>query len=362
MSLKSLISNTYNRLRDTNSVLNDGSHRSESPLTPDLPPSATQKRNAAPACGRSPVDFDLAEALRLRALGWSYRRIARQMNNVSRETVRTRILHYEAQFRVATPEPIPAPGPSTEPPIVPVQEPKPAPMSVPVVAPPPEPKAAPVSKIEPVSVAPVAPPEPDSNYDALVEYWAMRGLKNYKPDTRWFFLVHGQQNLQYATGLEQLAVSIDRWYEAYHDLEVFRDAERIWVVIDRRDDNREFVRSLVNDIWIRERCVISVGYVSFERWIQTVMRDRMHRMWDVSPRKWESYDSSQFEAAQHFVSLPQPNHVQRIEELLVPPPEPEKIIPDGGGYSTYGAPYAGCPPQATFDVPQSGDEGCGFAF
>ncbi len=350
MSLRSLMSSIYNRLRGKNSVLSDDSRRSYSPLTPDLPPAVTRKRNAGSAGGRSLVDFDLGEARRLRALGWSYRRIARQMNNVSRETVRTRILDYEAQFRVATPEPIPAPGPSSEPPIGPVQEPKPAPMSVPV------------SKVEPVSVAPVAPPEPDSNYDALVQYWAMRGLKNYKPDTRWFFLVHGQQNLQYATGLEQLAVSIDTWYEAYHDLEVFRDAERIWVVVDRRDDNREFVRSLVNDIWIRERCVISVGYVSFERWIQTVMCDRMHRMWDVSPRKWESYDSSQFEAAQHFVSLPQPNHVQRIEELLVPPPEPEKIIPDGGGYGTYGAPYPGCPPQADNVPPQTGDRGCGFAF
>ncbi|WP_181522861.1 hypothetical protein, partial [Pseudomonas aeruginosa] len=140
---------------------------------------------------------------------------------------------------------------------------------------------------------------------------------DFEPDTKYFFLVNGQQNLVYATGLEQLAASIDRWHEEYRDLEAFRDAERIWVVIDRRDDNGEFVRSLVNDIWIRERCVISVGYVSFERWVQTVMRDRMHRMWDVSPRKWESYDSSQFEAAQHFVSLPQPNHVQRIEELLV---------------------------------------------
>jgi hypothetical protein len=226
----------------------------------------------------------------------------------------------------------------------------------------PEPEPTPVAEVEPASVAPATPPEPVSNYDQLVDYWAIRGRKDFKPDTRRFFLLNGQQNLAFATGLEQLAVTFDRWHEAYRDLEAFRDVERIWILLDRRDDNRAFLMSVVNDIWIRERCVISVGWKSFERWIQTVMRDRMHRMWDVSPRKWKSYDSSQFEAAQHFVSLPQPNHVQRIEELLVPPPEPEKIIPDGGGYSTYGAPYPGCPPQADNVPPQRGDRSCGFAF
>src|ERR1700676_5144756 len=147
MSLKSLIYNIYNRLCDTTSVLNDGLHGSQLPLTPDLRPSVTRKRKAAPAGGRSPVDFDLVEAMRLRALGWSYRRIARRMNNVSRETVRARILDYEAQFRVATPDPV------QQRPIVTVQQSAPvckAPVALPVA-----PQPAPVPAV-PV-VAPSTP-------------------------------------------------------------------------------------------------------------------------------------------------------------------------------------------------------------
>jgi hypothetical protein len=361
------------------------------------------------------VHFDLPQALKWLADGWSYRKIGRMMG-ISRETVRTRILAYEARLRAQQPElqnPRNEEQHGTDRPGIDRESSnsggaKPKAEPCPVGSSPQERgkeswspegpdglegiRAASAQGVVGCSHCPsgghqsldpetpdsreasdgrpdvipepvlVTPPEPDSNYDGLIQYWAIRGRKDFKPDARWFFLVNGQQNLAFATGLEQFAVSINRWHEEYRDLEAFRDAERIWVVIDRRDDNGEFVRSLVNDIWIRERCVISVGYVSFERWIQTVMRDRMHRMWDVSPRKWESYDSSQFEAAQHFVSLPQPNHVQRIEELLVPPPEPEKIIPDGGGYNTYGAPYPGCPPQADNVPPQRGDRSCGFAF
>ena len=39
----------------------------------------------------SRLDFDLTEAVRLRAEGYGYGRIARQMNNVSRETVVNRV-------------------------------------------------------------------------------------------------------------------------------------------------------------------------------------------------------------------------------------------------------------------------------
>ena len=349
MTLESLISNLFSRFSTKPRSPRDGYNQIQSVTPNNLPPAVTRSRHPR----RPEVHFDLPQALKWLADGWSYRKIGRMMG-ISRETVRTRILAYEARLRAQQPrvEPVspPAPQPKPTQQIPPMPAVQPAPPAAPTTqdslqsdykpdwtfVPPsqqaPEPEPAPVAEVEPVSVAPVTPPEPDSNYDELVQYWAIRGRKDFKPDTKWLFLLNGQQNLAFATGLEQFAVSIDRWHEEYRDLEAFRDAERIWVVIDRRDDNGEFVRSLVNDIWIRERCVISVGYVSFERWIQTVMRDRMHRMWDISPRKWESYDSSQFEAAQHFVSLPQPNHVQRIEELLVPPPEPDKPTILGGSF------------------------------
>jgi hypothetical protein len=53
------------------------------------PPEAkrTAKFSKAFLQKQQPLDFNLTEALCLRNLGWGNRRIARQMNNVSRETV-----------------------------------------------------------------------------------------------------------------------------------------------------------------------------------------------------------------------------------------------------------------------------------
>src|SRR2546427_2028673 len=177
MRQKSVIFNSDNQLCGKNSVLNDGLRRSESPLTPTLPPSVTRKRNATPLGGRPPVD--LVEALRLRALGWSYRRIARRMDNASRETVRTRILDYEAQFGVATPEPV------QQSPIVAVQQSAPA-CKAPVALP-----AAP--KPAPVPVVPVVTPPPEPY-----------GLASIPPGCKAFFLVNGEHNAILARNCAQL--------------------------------------------------------------------------------------------------------------------------------------------------------------
>jgi hypothetical protein len=292
----------YNQLHSKTSVLNDGLHRSESPLTPDLPPSATQKRNAAPACGRSPLDFDLAEALRLRALGWSYRRIARRMNNVSRETVRARILDYEAQFRVATPEPV------QQPPIVPEQ--RSGPVHEPFVALPVIPKAAPVPVV-PV----VAPPKPF-------------GLESVPAGTKAFFLVNGEHNAILARNCAQIAVGIERWDPSYASLPAFRDADRFWVVINSDDDNQAFFMSIVGDIGIRERCAISRGDSRITEvrwtWVQQVCKDRL-MMQRANPGLREQWWRQQFEAP-YFAPMPQPNHTDRIEAFLAPPKreEPER--------------------------------------
>ena len=312
MRLKSTIYNIYNRLHRKTSVFNDGLHPGESPLTLALPPSATRKRNAAPAGGRSPVDFDLVEAMRLRAIGWSYRRIARQMNNVSRETIRARILDYEAQSRVLTPEPL------QQAPIVPVQQ------SAPVYKPPVTLPAAP--KPAPVPVVPlVALPTPF-------------GLDSIPAGCKAFFLVCGEQNAIYARGYAQPAIGIETWHPSYASLPAFPAAERIWVVVTANEENRAFVLSLAADITIRERCVVSVGEVHGDmNHVQMVCKRRL--LWErknhsasiVDPA-FLLADRSDFEEAQGFQPIPQPNHTRELEALLAKPPEHERADPLGRSF------------------------------
>jgi hypothetical protein len=313
MSLKSLISNIYNQLDSKTSVLNDGLHRSESPLTPDLPQSATPKRKAASVGGRSPVDFDLVEAVRLRALGWSYRRIARKMNNVSRETVRARILDYEAQFRVAPPEPL------QQSPIVPVQQSAPvckAPVALPVA---PQPAPVPVVPV-------VAVPTPF-------------GLESVPAGTKVFFLVNGEHNAILARKCAQIAVGIERWHPSYATLPAFRDADTILVVINSDDDNRAFILSLVDDIWIRERCVISRGDSRITEvrwtWVQQVCKDRLMTQ-RANAGLSEEWWRQRFEAP-YFAPMPQPNHSERIEAFLAPPKkeEPERRFSFGNRFEAW---------------------------
>jgi predicted DNA-binding protein (UPF0251 family) len=121
MSLKSLIYNLFYRLRGETSEQNTSEHRSEYPLTPNespiSPPVATPKRNVG---GRPSVDFNLVEALRLRDMGWSNRKIARKMNNVSKDTVRNRLMEYDARKQAKQPKPpIPATAPALKAPSMP---------------------------------------------------------------------------------------------------------------------------------------------------------------------------------------------------------------------------------------------------
>jgi hypothetical protein len=265
----------------------------------------------APACGRSSLDFDLAEALRLRALGWSYRRIARRTNNVSRETVRARILDYEAQFRVAPPEPL------QQSPIVPVQQ--SAPVYKPPVTVPVGPKPAPVPVVQVV-----APPTPF-------------GLESVPAGTKAFFLVNGEHNAILARNCAPTAVGIERWHPSYASLPAFRDADKILVVINSDDDNRAFILSLVDDIWIRERCLISRGDSRITEvrwtWVQQVCKDRLMTQ-RANAGLREEYWRQPFEG-RYFVPMPQPNHTERIEGFLAAPKLEEPDRP-----SSFGGPFA----------------------
>src|SRR5712692_6657036 len=336
MSLKSRIFNLCNRLSGSTSALNHGEHCGETAVNPNVPPAVTRSRRRA----RPEVHFELPEALRMLADGWSYRKIARKMG-ISRETVRTRILGYEARLREGKPEPV-------QPPVVPVQRPAPAQ----------QPPVATVQAEVPKAAVPVpvAPPEPVNNYDALVAYWAVRGVPNFKPDTRRFFLVnsrHGQQNLGIAANCEQLAVGITEWHKEYR--EDFKTADRIWVILDRREDNRAFLQSLSADIWVRERCMLVRSRV-LDVCKYRLLWERDHRLFTKDPA-FLLADWSDFEKAHGFQPIPPPNAVREHEAWLAPPPEPERVSPVGGGY---GAPYG--PMQPLVQIEDRGDERCGFAF
>ncbi|MGA7792808.1 MAG: hypothetical protein WCA19_07180 [Candidatus Acidiferrales bacterium] len=310
------------------------------------------------------MDFDLVEAVRLHDLGWSCRKIARQMNNVSRETVRTRVLGFEAKFRVATCEPVQqpaapvqqAPTSAYKPPVAMPVAPKPcapAPVSRPAWtfvppskwAPDPSeaaPKPAQVPKAAAaVPVAPLTPPEPINNYNAIVAYWAARGVPDLEPDTRSFLLVRGQQNVVYATNCEQLCVGIETWRKEYRNLDWFQTAERIWVILDPREDNRAFLQSLAADIWIRERCMIVKGEVPCICKCR-LLWERAHRSPFPSSLVWLQAAWSDFEKVHNFIPIPAPNCTEQIEALLAKPREPEQPINLGGsctgpwhGYGPY---------------------------
>jgi len=164
---------------------------------------------------------------------------------------------------------------------------------------------------------------PIYNYEAVVAYWASRGLPDFVPDTRRFFLVRGQQNVAYATNCEQLCVGIETWHKEYRDLEGFTTAERIWVILDRREDNRAFLQSLSADIWVRERCRILVSDVPSICKYRLLWERARRSPFPPSSLVWLQADWSDFEKAYGFHLMPQPNHTELIAQMLKPP-EPEK--------------------------------------
>ena len=71
-------------------VLNNDLQSPVAEKQPVTPVKSTAKHRSGHNGGRKPVKFDLAEAIRLRALGWSYRRISWKLN-VSKQTVMARL-------------------------------------------------------------------------------------------------------------------------------------------------------------------------------------------------------------------------------------------------------------------------------
>jgi hypothetical protein len=133
-------------------------------------------------------------------------------------------------------------------------------------------------------------------------------------------------NLAFCTNNAQFGVAIERWHESYQGLEVFQNASKIWVVLDAEDDNAAFLQSLVDDIWIRERCKIVVD-----------------SMLDIAKFKTDANVGHKmtvetFEVARGFRPMPQPNHTEIIRTLLekpTPPETPQSACGDYGAQESW---------------------------
>ena len=246
--------------------------------------------------GRPPVDFDEAEALRLRLQGWSDHRIAGRMH-VAPSTVALRLRNYVPPIPPTPPELAQrAPVAAYKPPVQPVAVPRPpivvAPFQLPSVA------------------IPQVPAMPPARY----------GLDSVP--AKAFFLVNGRTNAELVAHLAQPVIGIERWHETYASLPAFQAAERIWIVMNSSEDNRAFFQSIVADIWIREKCLVSVDNGSTPstqpqqvgHWVQNVAKYKllMDRPHDGS---WPNTDVSSFEQVHNFQPLPLPSHTDKIAAL-----------------------------------------------
>jgi hypothetical protein len=248
--------------------------------------------------GRPPVAFDEAEAMRLRRQGWSDHRIARH-THVAPSTVGSRLRNF-------TP-----PIPPTPPPIPVRQVPVPA-RKLPVL---------PVVPKPPIIVAPVQQaPVPIQQVLALPP--APYGIDAIPNGAKTFFLVNRKANAELVMHLGQPAIGVERWHPEYASLPAFQAAERIWVVMNSGEDNSAFFKSIVANIWIREKCLVSVDNgatpntqpLQVGNWVQNVAKYKllMDRPPDGSRPKT---DLSSFELIHNFQPLPLPIHTDKIAAL-----------------------------------------------
>ena len=288
MSLFKRISNFINGLTVRNA-----------PLTPGETVTDTSQKTADTVRtirtgGRPKAKVDWGEAQHLHSQGMSYRRIARKLD------IPLSTLHdYLSKFT------LPAVETPPEPPAVAL----------------PSPLASAAIQM-PVQVPELAQPSPaHSQGDSAVTEPYLKVLDNatellrLRPwltevDQSWrtqMFVVNAANplNLQYASNNGQHCVALTRWHEDYRRLAVFKDAKHIWVVLDANDDNAVFLGSLVNDIWIREKCLVA----------------RVDSVLDVTKYKTTNHKMfvGTFEHVFKFVACPQPNHTAVIAKLLEKP-------------------------------------------
>ena len=299
--------------------------------------------------GRPPVAFDEAKGMRLRQQGWSDQKIARHMH-VAPSTVGSRLRNWKPP--VPPPPPVPAQQTRRQP-EPPAEAPKPPTVSV----------AVPTVQEAPVPI-PQVPEPPIDNADDL-----LRRHPWLAEESAWrecFFLVNAINplNLQFCNNNSQFGVAVSRWHESFRGLQVFENATKFWVVIDPADDNAAFLHSLVDDIWVRERCLVTVGNIL-----------------DVTKYKTDACVGHKmtveiFEVARGFKTMPQPNHTEIIRQLLQKPTPPETPQSPWGGYGASESWRIGgngyqAPSGRRIEVPSSspnpngsghGNNGSGFCF
>jgi hypothetical protein len=253
--------------------------RAEQPLNNRLKPRGGRKR----------AEFDVVRAMRLRRDGFSDRRIARTLCGVvSANTISARLNELETAAPVAPPVPA-----------------SPQPMSAPKPAPEPV----------PLSIAPIAPPDPYDNAQDIRARVVFAHV-SIELNPREFFLVSGKENARVAASYGLRAIGIDCWHHEYMQLPIFQCVEKLLVVLGsshvhtvckrrilfererqypilsedfRRSDDKFFedahhfqkfplpshhdklgalitcdedravIRSISEDIWIRERCLVSAA-------------------------------------------------------------------------------------------------------
>jgi hypothetical protein len=275
-----------------------------------------------------PLDFNLTEALRLRAEGWSNRKIARKMNNVSRETVRVRLREYDAaQVKAVTTKPIPA-------------APKPAPPAVTQSVPAP----SPVTPVATRAIVTPSAPSPITNFDELAARWKARYGGKFPLDLTHFFIVRSP-HVQFGLGSEQPVIGIDRWHSEYRTLGMFQPPTKFWVLVNAEDGsqiNRAWLSSIAADVWLRERCMVA----RITHGLLSVFQSRYSAHRQYPPQAFgKALADDTFERQFKFEPMPLHSHHELLVALAkdAVPPEVPQIM---SSYSTGWTATAPLPPQA----------------
>jgi hypothetical protein len=305
------------------------------PVSPNRTPAATPikrvKFSKEFVQNHSPLDFNLTEALKLRAEGWSNGRIARKMNNVSVWTVRRRLMAYDAAQ-------MPKPAPAAEAPQQAEDNKKVA-------------ETKPIHNQNTIETkpVPVTVPLPVTN---LAE------LRN-QPDTTNVFIVR-PESVKYGLGSEQPCIGFDIWHDEYRLLDMFQKPSKFWILVNAEDGsavNRRWLESIAADIWLYERCsVLRIEHGGVLSVLQA-RYDTQHRY------PWQSCGSKLadeiFETVFNFVQCPQPNHHELLAALTKDATNTTVPIMDNQEWGAGWSANEPLPPRARYDDRPRNNEGAG---
>jgi hypothetical protein len=165
------------------------------------------------------------------------------------------------------------------------------------------------------------------------------------------FLVNSrsQDNLEFCSRNDQPAITLTVWDKTFVKLPALANVKRLWVVIDRADDNAAFLRSLLNDEWLHAHALVTA--------IDNV---RVVTQARVSCKR----DDKLFEEAMEFRRLPAPSDTAGIDRLLARPERPEQAIMGGtiasGSPGSNPNPSGWNPPIQRGNSGGDGNDGSGF--